>query len=251
MMNDEQLLRYARHIMLPDIDVEGQEKLLATKVLVIGLGGLGSPVALYLAASGVGELVLADFDTVDLSNLQRQIVHTNASVGEAKPESAKKTLKAINPDTRIRTINSRLTLEQLEEEVQAADLVMDCTDNFEVRFAINDACLRQQTNLVSGAAVRMEGQLMVVDASNPDKPCYRCLYDEASDQQLNCAETGIAAPVVGTIGTLQALEALKMILGIGESLAGYILTFDARYMDWRKLKLPQRPDCPSCTTLRR
>lgn len=251
MMHDEQLLRYARHIMLPDIDVEGQEKLLATKVLVIGLGGLGSPVALYLAASGVGELVLADFDTVDLSNLQRQIVHTNASVGEAKPESAKKTLKAINPDTRIRTINSRLTLEQLEEEVQAADLVMDCTDNFEVRFAINDACLRQQTNLVSGAAVRMEGQLMVVDASNPDKPCYRCLYDEASDQQLNCAETGIAAPVVGTIGTLQALEALKMILGIGESLAGYILTFDARYMDWRKLKLPQRPDCPSCTTLRR
>jgi len=250
MMNDEQLLRYARHIMLPDIDVEGQEKLLAAKVLVIGLGGLGSPVALYLAASGVGELVLADFDTVDLSNLQRQIVHSNASVGEAKPESAKKTLHAINPDTRIRTINSRLTLEQLEEKVQAADLVMDCTDNFEVRFAINDACLRQKTDLVSGAAVRMEGQLMVVDARNPDKPCYRCLYDEASDQQLNCAETGIAAPVVGTIGTLQALEALKIIVGIGESLAGYILTFDARYMDWRKLKLPQRQDCPSCTTLR-
>lgn len=251
MMNDEQLLRYARHIMLPDIDVEGQEKLLAASVLVIGLGGLGSPVALYLAASGVGELVLADFDTVDLSNLQRQIVHTNASVGEAKPESAKKTLNAINQDTRIRTINSRLTLEQLEEEVQAAHLVLDCTDNFEVRFAINDACLRQQTDLVSGAAVRMEGQLMVVDASSPDKPCYRCLYDEASDQQLNCSETGIAAPVVGTIGTLQALEALKIIVGIGESLAGYILTFDARYMDWRKLKLPQRPDCPSCTTLRR
>lgn len=250
MMNDEQLLRYARHIMLPDIDVEGQEKLLAAKVLVIGLGGLGSPVALYLAASGVGELVLADFDTVDLSNLQRQIVHSSASVGEAKPESAKKTLHAINPDTRIRTINSRLTLEQLEEEVQAADLVMDCTDNFEVRFAINDACLRQKTDLVSGAAVRMEGQLMVVDTRNPDKPCYRCLYDEASDQQLNCAETGIAAPVVGTIGTLQALEALKIIVGIGESLAGYILTFDARYMDWRKLKLPQRPDCPSCATLR-
>ena len=249
-MNDEQLMRYARHIMLPDIDIEGQEKLLASRVLVIGLGGLGSPVALYLAASGVGELVLADFDTVDLSNLQRQIVHNTADIGDPKPESAKRRLQAINPDIRVRTLTSRMTLEQLEQEVMVADLVVDCTDNFEVRFAINDACLRQRTNLVSGAAVRMEGQLLVVDASDPDKPCYRCLYREASDEQLNCAETGIAAPVVGVVGTLQALEALKLIVGVGEPLAGYLLTFDARHMDWRKLKLSQRPDCESCRTLR-
>ena len=249
-MNDEQLMRYARHIMLPDIDIEGQEKLLASRVLVIGLGGLGSPVALYLAASGVGELVLADFDTVDLSNLQRQIAHNTADIGDPKPESAKRRLQAINPDIRVRTLTSRMTLEQLEQEVMVADLVVDCTDNFEVRFAINDACLRQRTNLVSGAAVRMEGQLLVVDASDPDKPCYRCLYREASDEQLNCAETGIAAPVVGVVGTLQALEALKLIVGVGEPLAGYLLTFDARHMDWRKLKLSQRPDCESCRTLR-
>lgn len=237
--------------MLPDIDISGQEKLLAAKVLIIGLGGLGSPVSLYLAASGIGELILADFDSVDLSNLQRQIVHTTASIGSSKPESAKETLLRINPDTSIRTITDRLTLEQLEEEVAAADLVVDCTDNFEVRFAINDACLRQRTNLVSGAAVRMEGQLMVVDACDDAMPCYRCLYDQASEDALNCAETGIAAPVVGTIGTLQALEAIKLIAGIGESLAGYILTFDARYMDWRKLKLPQRPECESCRTFRK
>lgn len=251
MMNDDQLLRYARHVMLPDIDVEGQEKLLAAKVLVIGLGGLGSPVALYLAASGVGELILADFDIVDLSNLQRQIVHSTAMIGQPKPDSAKKTLHDINPETRIRTINERLTLDQLEREVRSADLVLDCTDNFEVRFAINDACLRQGTTLVSGAAIRMEGQLMVVDATDSSMPCYRCLYEDAADDQLNCAEAGIAAPVVGTIGTLQALEALKRIVGIGESLAGYVLTFDARYMDWRKLKLPQREDCPSCQAYRK
>ena len=249
-MNDEQLQRYARHIMLPDIDIDGQEKLLASRVFIIGLGGLGSPVALYLAASGVGELVLADFDRVDLSNLQRQIVHTTANIGAPKPESAREMLRAINPDTRVRTISSRLTPTQLEQEVAAADLVMDCTDNFEARFAINDACLRRQTNLVSGAAIRMEGQLLVVDASDPDKPCYRCLYQQAPEEQLNCAETGIAAPVVGAVGSLQALEALKLIIGIGEPLAGSLLTFDARYMDWRKLKLPQRPDCESCRTLR-
>jgi molybdopterin/thiamine biosynthesis adenylyltransferase len=249
-MNDEQLLRYARHIMLPDIDIDGQERLLAAKVLVIGLGGLGSPVSLYLAASGVGHLTLADFDTVDLSNLQRQIVHTNDSVGEPKAESAKRSLLEINPDISIRTITDRLSLSQLESEVAASDIVVDCTDNFEVRFAINDACLRQRKYLVSGAAVRMEGQLMVIDGSDPSMPCYRCLYEDSPDAELNCAETGIMAPVVGTIGTLQALETLKLIVGIGESLAGYLLTFDARYMDWRKLKLPQNPACLSCSTLR-
>lgn len=232
--------------MLPDIDIDGQEKLLAARVFIIGLGGLGSPVALYLAASGVGSLTLADFDSVDLSNLQRQIVHTTASIGEPKTVSAKRQLHEVNPDIEIRLIHERMSLATLEDEVTLADIVVDCTDNFEVRFAINDACLRQQTTLVSGAAVRLEGQLMVVDSSNKDMPCYRCLYQHASDGALNCSETGIAAPVVGTIGTLQALETLKLIVGIGESLAGYLLTFDARYMDWRKLKLPQNPDCEAC-----
>lgn len=242
-MNDEQLMRYARHIMLPDIDIEGQEKLLAAKVLVIGLGGLGSPLALYLAASGVGSLVLADFDRVDLSNLQRQIVHTTQSIGNPKPESAKKTLLEINPDCDIRTITDRLSIERLEEETALADIVVDCTDNFEVRYAINDACLKTKTPLVSGAASRMEGQLMVIDPTDPDKPCYRCLYDNTGETELNCSTTGIAAPVVGTIGTLQALETLKLIVGTGESLAGYLVTFDARYHDWRKLKLPKNPNC--------
>lgn len=249
-MKDDELLRYARHIMLPDIDIEGQEKLLASHVLIMGVGGLGSPASLYLAASGVGKLTLADFDTVDLSNLQRQIVHTTAMIGKAKPESAKKLLNDINPNTQIETVTSRMTLEDLERHVADADIVVDCTDNFEARFAINDACLRQRTTLVSGAAISMEGQLMVVDANDATMPCYRCLYTEADNAALNCAESGIAAPVVGTIGTLQALEVLKLIVGIGESLAGYLLTFDARYMDWRKLKLPQNPSCESCRNLR-
>jgi molybdopterin/thiamine biosynthesis adenylyltransferase len=249
-LNDDQLLRYARHIMLPDIDIEGQEKLLAARVLVVGLGGLGSPVALYLAASGVGSLTLADFDLVDLSNLQRQIIHTTASIGEPKTVSAKRQIHEVNPDIEIRLVQERMSLETLEDEVALAGIVVDCTDNFEVRFAINDACLRQQTTLVSGAAVRLEGQLMVVDAVSKGMPCYRCLYQSAAEGALNCAETGIAAPVVGAIGTLQALEALKLIVGIGESLAGYLLTFDARYMDWRKLKLPQNPNCESCNNFR-
>ena len=249
-MNDDQLLRYARHIMLPEIDIEGQEKLLAARVLIVGLGGLGSPVALYLAASGAGSLTLADFDLVDLSNLQRQIVHTTSSIGEPKTVSAKRQLHEVNPDIEIRLIQQRMSLATLEDEVALADIVVDCTDNFEVRFAINDACLRQRTTLVSGAAVQLEGQLLVVDAIGQDMPCYRCLYQSASEGALNCAETGIAAPVVGAIGTLQALETLKLIVGIGESLAGYLLTFDARYMDWRKLKLPQNPNCEACTNLK-
>lgn len=245
-MNDDQLMRYARHIMLPDIDIEGQEKLLAAKVLIVGVGGLGSPAALYLAASGVGSLTLADLDDVELSNLQRQIVHTTASLGRPKPESARQTLAQINPDVEVRTICERMTLAQLEAEARRADVVVDCTDNFEVRYAINDACVKTRTPLVSGAAVRLEGQLMVIDPTRPDKPCYRCLYDNAGETELNCATTGIAAPVVGAIGTLQALETLKLIIGLGESLAGYLLTFDAKYMDWRKLKLPKNPDCATC-----
>ena len=242
-MNDDQLLRYARHIMLPEIDVEGQEKLLAAKVLIVGLGGLGSPVSLYLAASGIGSLTLADFDTVDLSNLQRQIVHKTSSIGDLKTQSARQTLLEINPGIEIRTIGDLLTIEQLEAETARADVVVDCTDNFEVRYAINDACLKSKTVLVSGAAVRMEGQLMVVDPTDSEMPCYRCLYSDAGETELDCATTGIVAAVVGTVGTLQALETIKLITGVGESLAGYLLTWDAKYMDWRKLKLPKNPDC--------
>ena len=244
-MRDEQLLRYAKHIMLPEVDVEGQEKLLASKVLIIGLGGLGSPVSMYLAASGIGSITLADHDSIDLSNLQRQIVHKAKSIGELKTKSAKRTLQEINLDTNIRTIDSKLTTDQLNAETDRADIVVDCTDNFQARYAINDACLRTKTRLVSGAATRFEGHLMVIDPTIPNMPCYRCLYDNAVDIELNCSATGIAAPVVGTVGTLQALETIKLILGIGESLAGYLLTWDAKYMDWRKLKLPKRADC-SC-----
>ncbi len=245
-MNDEALLRYARHIMLPDIDIEGQEKLLAASVLVIGLGGLGSPVALYLAASGVGNLTLADFDTVDLSNLQRQIVHRTASLDQLKVDSAKALMLEINPGINIATIARRLDADELLEQVKLADVVVDCTDNYAVRFNINDACLASGTPLVSGAAIRLEGQLMVIDPRVPGAPCYRCLYQDANQDGLNCAETGIAAPVVGVIGTLQALETIKLIIGIGESLAGYVLSFDAKYMDWRKLKLPRNPKCTAC-----
>lgn len=246
-MNDDQLMRYARHIMLPDIDIAGQERLLAAKVLVVGVGGLGSPVALYLAASGIGSLTLADLDEVELSNLQRQIVHTTGNLGQPKPESARQTLAQINPDVEVRTICERMTLEQLETETERADVVVDCTDNFEVRYAINSACVKTGTPLVSGAAVRLEGQLMVIDPRQSDKPCYRCLYDNAGETELNCATTGIAAPVVGAIGTLQALETLKLIIGLGETLAGYLLTFDAKHMDWRKLKLPKNPQCATCS----
>lgn len=242
-MNDDQLLRYARHIMLPEIDVTGQEKLLAAKVLIVGLGGLGSPVSLYLAASGVGSLVLVDFDTVEVSNLQRQIAHKTSSIGEPKTESAKQTLISINPDIKIRTINNRMGIDQLETETKVADVVVDCTDQFDTRYAINDACLKSETPLVSGAAIRMEGQLMVVDPTKPDMPCYRCLYNDSGETELNCAATGIAAPVVGAIGTLQALETIKLITGVGKSLAGFVLTWDAKYMEWRKLRLTKNPDC--------
>mgnify|MGYP001242102665 CR=1 FL=1 len=236
--------------MLPDIDIVGQEKLIEARVLIVGLGGLGSPVALYLAASGVGSLTLADFDSVDISNLQRQILHTTESIGVPKTESARRRIFELNPDVKTRLVGQKMSLSMLEKEVVLADIVVDCTDNFEVRFAINEACLRQRTTLVTGAAIRLEGQLMVIDAENEAMPCYCCLYQSASQGALNCSETGVAAPIVGIIGALQAMETLKLIVGVGESLAGYLLTFDARFMDWRKLKLPQHPDCQACKTFK-
>lgn len=246
-MNDEQLLRYNRHIMLPDIDIAGQEKLLAARVLIIGLGGLGSPVAMYLAAAGVGHLVLNDFDEVDLGNLQRQIVHKTKDIGRLKVSSATDTLTELNPGLDITGLAERLSDEDLIREVQMADLVVDASDNFTTRSKVNEACVKTRTPLVSGAAIQLEGQIMVYDPCNAEGPCYRCLYQEMDDNLLNCAENGVAAATVGVIGTLQAMEAIKLIVGIGQSLSGYLLIFDAKYMEWKKLKLPRNKDCPVCS----
>jgi adenylyltransferase/sulfurtransferase len=243
-MNDEQLLRYSRQILLPQIDVEGQERLLASRVVIAGLGGLGSPVALYLAAAGVGRLVLVDHDRVEISNLQRQVVHTQARLGETKVESAAATLRALNPDTRIETVAARLDAARLDALLPGTDLVVDGTDNFATRYLINDACFARGVPLVSGAAIRMEGQVAVFDPRRADSPCYRCLYPAGDDDALNCSENGVAAPLVGIIGAVQALEALKLITGAGETLTGAVLYLDALAMDWHRLKLRRRPDCP-------
>jgi molybdopterin/thiamine biosynthesis adenylyltransferase len=242
-MDDKQLLRYSRHILLPQIDVRGQEKLLAARVLIIGLGGLGSPVAMYLAASGVGELVLVDHDQVDLTNLQRQIVHTTGGVGRDKTESAAQTLRSLNPDTRITAINRKLEGAALAEQVRQADAVVDTTDNFASRFAINAACVRAGVPLVSGAVVRFEGQVAVFP---PGGPCYRCLYSEGGGGDEACATFGVLAPAVGVIGSIQAVETLKVLLGIGRTLAGRLLLFDALAMEWREMRLRKDPRCPVC-----
>ncbi len=245
-MNDEQLLRYSRQIMLPDVDLEGQDKLLAARVLIIGLGGLGSPVAMYLAAAGVGHLVLADFDAVDLTNLQRQVVHTTARIGMNKAASAAIALRELNPDVRIETCETLLDTGELAAQVQQASVVVDCTDNFQTRFAINAACVAAKVPLVSGAAIRVEGQLAVFDSREQDSPCYRCLYEETGDD-LTCAANGVLAPLVGIIGSLQALEAMKLICGFGSPLTGRLLLLDARHSQWRELKLPKDPHCPVCS----
>jgi adenylyltransferase/sulfurtransferase len=245
-MSDEQLLRYSRQIMLPELDVAGQEKLLAARVLIVGLGGLGSPLSLYLTAAGVGTLVICDYDAVDLSNLQRQIVHRNDAIGEPKVNSARRTLEALNPDVRVETLDQRLTAEELQAAVVNCDLVLDATDNFSTRYALNDACWQAGKPLVSGAAIRWEGQVAVFDPRQADTPCYRCLYPEGDDEALNCAENGVVAPLVGIIGACQALESIKLLAGVGDSLAGFVLYFDGKRMEWRKLRLSRDPSCPTC-----
>ena len=246
-MNDEQLLRYSRQIMLPDFDIEGQERLLAAKVLIVGLGGLGSPVALYLAAAGVGELWLADHDTVDTSNLQRQVAHGEADIGRAKVASAADAARALNANIVLQCIERKLGGEELDRAVAAVDLVVDCSDNFSTRFALNAACWRQRKPLVSGAAIRSEGQLLVVDPRRDDSPCYRCLYDDAvQDEQLSCSQNGVLAPLVGVIGTLQALEAIKLLANHGAPAIGRLLIFDAKTLEWRSLILPRAKGCPVC-----
>ncbi|VAW96035.1 Molybdopterin-synthase adenylyltransferase [hydrothermal vent metagenome] len=244
-MNNEQLLRYSRHILLPQCDVTGQEKLLAAHALVIGLGGLGSPVALYLAAAGVGELTFVDFDTVEVSNLQRQIAHQTQDCGTSKVESAKQSALALNPDTKINVINKKINDAELQSLVAKADVVLDCTDNFSTRFAINQYCVIESTALVSGAAIRMDGQVSVFNQQQ-SSPCYHCLYKDQGDVEQRCSDNGILAPVVGIIGCIQATEAIKVLTGIGNTLDSRVLILDASNMEWRSIKLKKDPACPVC-----
>lgn len=246
-LSDQELLRYSRQIMLPRFDVAGQLALVNAKVLILGLGGLGSPVAMYLASAGVGALHLADFDVVDDSNLQRQIAHQESRIGMAKVDSAKQAIEALNQNTQVTCYNEKLDGIALENAIAQVDLVLDCTDNFSTRFEINRACLKARKPLVSGAAIRMEGQIMVFDPRQEDSPCYQCLYPDLSDEQLSCSESGVMAPLVGVIGSMQALEAIKVLSNTGKALVGRVLIFDATYAEWRQLKLKKDPKCPSCS----
>jgi adenylyltransferase/sulfurtransferase len=246
-MDDNQLLRYSRHILLPEIGIDGQDKLLASRVLLIGAGGLGAPVSLYLAASGVGKLTICDADEVDLTNLQRQIVHYTDSIGRKKVESARDTLKRINPETRVEIVAQRVAGALLEELVESADLVVDATDNFATRHAINRACVRFARPLVSGAAIRFDGQISVFDLRDPASACYHCLFPESGElEEMRCAVMGVFAPLVGIIGATQAAEALKVLTGIGETLNGKLLMLDALTMQWRSVRLRKDPACPVC-----
>ena len=246
-MNDEQLLRYSRHILLPEIGVEGQERLRAARALVVGAGGLGCPAALYLAASGIGRLTLADPDRVDLTNLQRQILFRTDSIGARKVDAAAAALGALNPEVELVTLAARLDGEALERLVAGADVVLDCSDNFATRHAVNRACVRHARPLVSGAALRFDGQIAVFDLRRPDAPCYACLFPEGGEtEELRCAVMGVFAPLTGTIGALQALEAVKIVSGAGQPASGRLLMLDARSAEWRSVRVSKDPDCPVC-----
>jgi len=245
-MEDEDLLRYSRQIMLPAFGVEAQQCLLQARVLIVGAGGLGSPAALYLAAAGVGHLVIADDDEVDLTNLQRQILHGQDDLGRPKVDSARDRLAQVNPDTRVTALQTRLEGPALAAQVAEADLVLDASDNFDTRFAVNAACVAARTPLVSGAAIRMEGQLVVFRPDLGRGPCYRCLYKDGEEAEQTCAENGILAPIVGVIGSLQALEAIKVLTGVGEAAGGRLLIFDGMSCEFRTLRLRPDPACPVC-----
>ncbi len=248
-MNDDQLLRYSRHILLNELGVEGQEKLLASHALVIGAGGLGSPVLLYLGSAGVGRITVVDHDTVDATNLQRQIAHNLAHLGHPKAESARDAIAAINPDVVVEVVVQRAGPELLSQLVAQADVVLDCTDNFETRHAINRACVTHRTPLVSGAAIRMDGQLSVFDPREPGNPCYACVFPETTDvEEARCATMGVFAPLVGIVGTLQAAEALKLLTGMGSRLIGRLLMIDGRDMAFNEVALPQNPHCAVCSS---
>ena len=245
-MDDQQLLRYSRHILLPQVGVDGQQKLLDSRVLIIGLGGLGSPVAMYLAASGVGHLVIVDHDRVELSNLQRQIVHTTDAIGLDKVASAQAGLLRLNPDIRITTFNKTLEAEALAEQVKLADAVVDASDNFATRFGLNRLCVEYKKPLISGAVIRLEGQVTTFRADLPGNPCYRCLYQDMDEIAESCSETGVLAPVPGIIGSIQATETIKVLTGVGRTLHGRLLVLDAQTMEWHDMVLRQDPDCPVC-----
>ncbi len=246
-MTDEELLRYSRQIMLPEVDVEGQANICAGHVAIVGLGGLGSPAAMYLASAGVGHLSLVDDDQVEISNLQRQIIHTEATLNTPKVTSAQRTIRELNQTTNVSIFNQRLNELELIELASQVDVVLDATDNFVTRYAVNRACLNTKTPLVSGAAIRMEGQISVFDSRQAESPCYQCLYRDGLDETLNCAETGVLAPVVGIIGTIQAVEVLKLLGKFGDPLIGRVIYVDAKRMQIRSLKLNKDPHCTACS----
>ena len=245
-MKDEQLLRYSRQIMLPKMDVAGQQKLIDATVLIVGMGGLGCPAAMYLVAAGIGHLIIADNDMVEVTNLQRQVAHSQSMIGKPKVVSAQQALLGLNPDLKITALQMRLEGANLSEAVSQADLIVDACDNYTTRFAINLACIDYCKPLVSAAAIRMEGQVAVFDIRNPTSPCYQCLYSEGNDEDASCSENGVMAPLVGIIGAVQAMEAIKLLTGIGESLTGRLLILDASTLQWREMRLPRDSDCEAC-----
>ena len=248
-MDDRQLLRYSRHLLLDDLGVEGQQKLLDSHALILGAGGLGSPVALYLASAGVGRITLVDDDTVDLTNLQRQIMHTEARVGALKVESARAAIAAINPDVKVQAISQRADAALLKQLVVDADVAIDCSDNFAARQALNLACVRTLTPLVSGSAIGFDGQMTVFDAADPASPCYACLFPPSQAvEEVRCATMGVFAPLVGIMGTLEATEALKLLSGMGSAMIGRLLMVDTRRTEFTEVRIGRQPGCEVCGT---
>ncbi|MFZ2739674.1 MAG: HesA/MoeB/ThiF family protein [Burkholderiaceae bacterium] len=246
-MTDDQLLRYSRHILLNEIGIEGQQRLLDAHALIIGAGGLGSPAALYLASAGVGHITLVDDDVVDLTNLQRQIAHTTQRIGSTKVDSAKEAIRAINAEVQVTTFNERADAVRLEQLVGQADVVLDCCDNFSTRHAINAACVWHRKPLVSGAAIRFDGQISVYDPRSEESPCYACVFpQEASFEETRCATMGVFSPLVGIIGSMQAAEALKLLTGAGSSLAGRLLMLEGLAMEWAEVRVARNPVCRVC-----
>ena len=249
-MDDRQLLRYSRHLLLDEIGVEGQEKLLAAHALILGAGGLGSPVALYLASAGVGRLTIVDDDTVDLTNLQRQIMHTEARIGQPKVDSARQAIAAINPGVQVRALARRADEALLQGLVADADVVLDCSDNFATRQALNAACVHHRRPLVSGAAIGFDGQVSVFDLRRDDSPCYACVFPPSQAvEEARCATMGVFAPLVGLVGALQAIEALKLLCGIGQPLTGRLLMVDARRTEFTEVRVRRQHDCPTCAAM--
>lgn len=246
-MNDDQLLRYSRHILLPQLDINGQQTLIDSHVMIIGLGGLGAPVSMYLAASGIGKLTLVDDDEVELSNLQRQIVHGQQDIGREKVASAADKLHELNPDVSLQLINQRLDKAGLMAATADVDVLVDCSDNFATRFLLNEVSREQNLPLVSGAAIRFEAQITVYDPRQAESPCYRCLYEDKGELEQSCSESGVLAPMLAMVGGTQAVETIKLLTGVGESLAGRLLLLDALSMQWREIKMKQDPDCPVCS----